>query len=224
MQNGKQEAVASKTGIMQESKENQKRDSLKNILVEPSCGWIYELEHKNDSGIKRIKFRSGSWFELIDDIRIWHTINRVGFPHDMEAIVQDYICQHAHPFYCKNGSGSAPLTIRDLANGTKNLIRVMLSRQFVPKEEAERRADICSSCKFHTRMGGCASCILSDIGASAIKRKFSLHLKDESKTKACGICKCALSLKVFIKNEELDKLEEKKRYDYPAHCWRRKSI
>lgn len=218
MQDGKQAAPTAKAGI---AEQQTVRDSLKNILVEPSCGWIYELEHKTDSGIKRVKFKSGSWFELMDDIRIWHTINRVGMPHDMDAIVQDYICQNAHPHYCKNGTGSAPLTLRELANGTKNLMRVMLSRQFVSPEEANRRANICFSCKKHSKIGGCASCILSDIGASVIKRKFKLYLNDESRVKACGVCKCALALKVFVKNEELDKLEEKYRYDYPTHCWRK---
>lgn len=111
---------------------------------------------------------------------------------------------------------------RDIVRGTLTLAAFKLAGSpMVSEVEANRRADICATCKFNVDFakpcGGLCDELLevvnSVVGGARTRQGDNLR--------ACGVCSCSLAAKVWIDLPSLRKYEtEEIRSQYPKEwCW-----
>lgn len=118
----------------------------------------------------------------------------------------------------KEISGKLPyLTLAMAKRFIETMSIVIRERRFVPREEAERRAEICRGCELATSIGGCKGC-------SSVFRRMERALKHDPipmppNKEFCGACGCVIRLKVLIPNDILDRAEAE-RPKYATQCWR----
>jgi hypothetical protein len=117
--------------------------------------------------------------------------------------------------------GSLPhLTLRHLDRFIKSIWHTLLSRDFVSREEAERRAEVCKSCPLVTGgLGGCSTCY--SLLRATEKLIQSNPIKMDTDKDVCGACGCHIPLLVWCKNSTLDKAAGEVMPKYlEGHCWR----
>ncbi len=187
---------------------------LKRLNEEPPGGWHYLFQGKIIKG--------STWNNLKSRIEEHARINSLPMPSDEE--IQKYICTKTDPSYCKSGGNKFALNRHRLTDGMRAFISILSKGKdsFVDKNTANERAKICIGCKHNVNNLGCFSCVLSEVGAGKIKQKYNLQTPYDDYIRACEICGCVLPLKVHVKADllkELMKKSEKKKEDYPDHCW-----
>lgn len=89
-------------------------------------------------------------------------------------------------------------------------------RQLVPKEEAERRADICKGCQMNSPLHGCNCGLIYKMIASSVP----LDRRD-AELGICGACSCELKSKVNLPENVIRASNEGRNIAWPAHCWQR---
>lgn len=155
------------------------------------------------------------------------TANGLPIPADFEEWINDLICResgHGAP-YCgelKVSERQTPLPPLSWALAVRfvsTILHAIKDRQFVTREEAERRVAVCMSCPLATSIGGCKGC--STVFRQAEKVMKPLTIETEKGKSHCGACGCYITYKVWIDNPTLDKAEGRNRPAYWEGCWRR---
>ncbi len=151
--------------------------------------------------------------------------NSIPVPADFEEWVEDAMCResgHGHPF-CGNpppvpAAGRAKVLSLGVAKRfVQTLWHVAKDREFVPLEEARRRAVVCMGCPLSGEIGGCRGCGSILRKAEKVLSDYDLDIPEGKEF--CMACGCYLKLKCFIDNATLDKAELV-RPDYWGECWR----
>lgn len=170
-------------------------------------------------------FTSHAW-----DYRTWveqavkhYLANDREVPPTLQEDMQEQLCLTLPPGWCNYDDPNRirpvmDLDWKDVLRGAESLGR-WLSKGVptVEKEEANRRAEICTRCYFNVQMSGCSTC-----QAAVAKLAERMHSKYDPFLKSCAACKCALRLKVHFPNEILDKENPGVQQLYPSHCWQKK--
>jgi|SRR6478752_422550 len=105
------------------------------------------------------------------------------------------------------------ITLKDL----KRFINSMAQwdGKFVAQEEADRRAEICSTCPKNQHIPGCRTCA----GVLTLAKKYLLDRKTQrdAALESCGICKCFNAVAVHFPLESQDTTG----LEFPEWCWKR---
>lgn len=150
----------------------------------------------------------------------------LGFSEELECEV----CKK-YPDECEITDSNLPLkrrlTLDDVVRGTKVLLALKLSGgQLVPKEEAERRAAICSRCPLAVTFpkpcnGLCAS--LKDV-VDQIVGGYEISMDNDYRS--CGICSCYIASQCRLPYSILEKgLNDEMKAQFQAAstqfgCWK----
>jgi hypothetical protein len=134
-------------------------------------------------------------------------------PDTLALSMQDQLCRTLPPGWCDYDDPSRP------CHGRTCGFRPVDSggTAYVPQEEAERRALICSRCYLNVNVEGCGAC-----------HKAVAEVTKDRKTKldymlrACAACKCLLKAKVHFPMETLDSEAQGVQELYPDFCWLKK--
>lgn len=141
-------------------------------------------------------------------------------PDSLAQDMEEQLCLTLPPGWCNYDDPNRPrvstsMDWNAIQNGVSTMARwVEGGMQFVVKEEAERRALICSRCYLNVNVTGCAAC-----HAAVAQLVRGVSTKYDFALKACAACKCLLRAKVHFPMEVLDKENAAVQQLYPDHCW-----
>lgn len=191
---------------------------LPNEYTSPPGQWRYRVPETGQ------KFVGSNKQELLSQLRAHYEVNGYPFPDDIEAKIEDYICETV-PDYCEGtGKPSKPglaHTFHVVMQGTKTLGSWFIKgREFVPQEQADRRAATCASCVLNDEPEGCTSCNMSKLHELVEKfvgkRKTSSH----DRLKSCRACLCNNRVKVWLPLKILiDNTEPEDKERLTPQCW-----
>jgi hypothetical protein len=209
------------TTIPSHSSTNDPRLKVVNLVDVPKGGWRYAVLDTNTV------IQAGSIRELKARVKQHMAANNLDIPGDIDAEVEDGACLNleAHRGHWCRERGNDPLTSMSTQRPKWRASEVMRFLKtiwnwgtaegfnFVPMEEAERRAAICAKCPMNTRVSGCLGCT----GVAALIRRIQGDHKtsQDPKLNACNVCGCELKVKVLVPTEVIDN----RGLEYPEWCW-----
>lgn len=190
----------------------------------PPGGWRYTPP---ETGVTL----TASFYGELRDKVVRH-LRANGFEAD-EDVIQDGACRESPsvpPGWCRKRDPKpiAGMPI-PLLSAVESFLRctwqAILSRKFVPREEAERRLSVCMGCPMRgASPGGCGGCYdLLRKAKDLLGGKSALTIEpDEDGTvrDTCQACLCVLPLKVFLTTPTLEKCEGERKPPYAPGCWR----
>lgn len=130
-----------------------------------------------------------------------------GYALTDEQDIETQLCKN-HPASC----GSNPprdhtaraLNISDIVRGTKVIAKFKLAGSpLVPKEQAEHRAYICSTCKKNVHYSKPCSGLCPELDDLVKGLIGDVHTSYDDKLKACAICACSNAAQVHVPAEIL---------------------
>lgn len=192
-------------------------------IESPPGGWKYTVP---ETGVTV----TGQFYKVLRDRVVKH-LKANNLPVD-EALIEDGACRETRPpgSWCARALPK-PVAGRPLAlliyveQFLKCTWQAILARRFVGRDEAVRRFDICMGCPMRAATpGGCAGCydllrkantVMESKGALTVAADADGVTRD-----ACSACWCLIPLKVWLRNDTLDKCEGEKKPPYWEGCWR----
>ena len=185
--------------------------------VVPPGGFVYT------EPLSGVEFRHIVFVEALYRIRQHRIANGYPLPPGWEEDVEDAMCETQPPhvwIYVEDVTREPRrLHITDV----KNFIRVVTTWMqsgvgFVPQEEAERRAAICTACPLNQKIEGCTPCAaLLETVAGAIAGR---HTSRDAGLQGCGVCSCSNQVQVHIPSEVLHKGVTPDMV-FPDWCWKK---
>lgn len=174
----------------------------------------------------------GSNFEMLEtNVRKYRLANGIptglGFSEELESCV----CQY-YPNECTVTDTVLPLqrrlTFGDVVDGTKVIASFKAAGSpYVPKEEAERRAAICSRCPLCVTFPKPCNGICGELKTLVDSLLAGYQMPQyDSDPRACSICHCFFSAHVRIPYEYLNKgLDDEQRAQFQeaaklSGCWK----
>src|ERR1051326_1781536 len=155
--------------------------------------------------------RSGPFFDyytLVQAYKEHRKANSLPIPDNYDEVIQEQICSQLPPELCTYERGvdqtwiNLNFTFADVINFTKVLIKqAIFGNKYVPQEEANRRASICTSCYLNVNVGGCGGGCRELVEQVTIKDRttpYDMHLKN------CAVCHCFNKAQIHF---DLDVLE-----------------
>jgi len=132
---------------------------LKDTNVVPPGGFRF----KTDTGVL---LSSANLSSLVGDVCDYRKANGFAQSPDTRGEIEQQICEgmdpHTRGFNCNDRDFPTPLSAigwRQVASFVKVLATMIVKHPaFVPQEEAERRAEICSLCPYNAPLSGCGVC------------------------------------------------------------------
>lgn len=185
----------------------------------PPGGWRYTVPATGV--VLTAAFFSDLWPQVVRH----HAAN--GFPAPEREEIEDAACRETRPPGSRCGrrkpkpvAGELPvLTLNMAERFLKTVWETLKARDFVSREEAERRAAICKACPLITGgIGGCRGCFTLVRAAEKLIDMNPVKFAEEQD--ACGACGCFLPAKILLSNKTLDKAEGSTKPRYAAGCWR----
>ena len=163
---------------------------------------------------------------LVQNIAAWRKANGIPVGLGFESEVEQVICRQ-HPEICFTEDPRAPLqpvvlNLQDVVSGTEIMARVILAghKAFVTQEEAERRASICSTCKFNVQHHkGCGGGICGRL-LELVKATVQGPTSKDDQINACYICHCYLKASVWIDRDiQWGPLHENRKIQFQQAPW-----
>jgi hypothetical protein len=156
-----------------------------------------------------VEFRHIVFEEILKRVRLFRIANGIPLPPGWQEEVEDAMCARYEPSIWQYvietpRTGKRSIRIGDVANFVR-VVRAWMSegRQFVPQEEAERRAAICRACPERGDIEGCTPCmklletVTGLLGGRATKY--------DAELKGCSVCSCSNQVQVHIPLDVLQK-------------------
>ena len=172
------------------------------------------------------EFRSITAASIFRSIRDHRAANGYDLTPGWEDRVEDEMCASMPAGVCAHkeetpAAVGRSITVSDVVNFLKTLAYwTRDSREFVPQEEAERRAKICVDCPFNVKPANCTPCAgLAKRIASLLGARTTSH---DAGLQSCAVCGCS-SAQVHFPLEVLHKfLPEEINLKLPTWCWKRR--
>lgn len=171
------------------------------------------------------------WSGLRDKVYAHLRANGIEVDDELALVIEDAVCRETRP-----GSKCAPRKAKPIAGRhplpmlmyVNSFLRAvwgaLRERRFVPREEAERRAEICRACEFRVESpGGCTGCYTLLKKANELMDKNPIKFEpDEDGTvrDTCQACLCVCHLKVWLTDSVLDASEGAIKPKFHEKCWR----
>lgn len=191
---------------------------LKNFKEVPPNGYRYVVP---ETGTEIIAWDAFSWFDLA---KANLTANGFPVPDDLEAQMQDQLCQTLEPQWCDQVDPNRPVVSTRISwSDVKAGISVYSSwlasgMATVPQEEADRRAKICASCFLNVNVEGCYAC-----HKLAGLLTWSNRTPYDESLRACAACHCLNRAQVWFPIATLETSDTVERQVmYPSFCWKQK--
>ena len=192
----------------------------------PPGGWKYTVPETG------ITITAPFWAVLKPRIIQHLTANRISVDDERMLQIENDACAETQPpgSWCqkrppKPVAGMPIPLLGAVETFLKCIWAAIVRREFVSREEAQRRLDICMECPLRgASPGGCTGCytllkkansLLEDKGAFVIEADADGFVRD-----TCQACLCVLPLKVWLGDKTLNRCEGGKRPPYARGCWR----
>lgn len=177
---------------------------IRDFMTVPPGGWRYVQPET------AAQFAADDFDTLVADVRRHREYK--GLPvENVSKDIQDQICLSLGPSHCRPYPGeeykpiedmTSRLTIGMVTSISKALaLHVINGCEFVPKEEADRRAKICAGCPFNKPATLC-SCSKA---YSVIEALIPSDRKNSS-VSVCMVCGCSLQAKINLPMEIIQKV------------------
>lgn len=169
-----------------------------------------------------MQFREMIYSVLVAKVKLHCYSNKI--PFDI-AKFEDHLCRNlGDTSVCSEGTREHPkpdkrTTIDDATAFIKVAGEWMKEgHEWVPQEEAERRAGICATCPENQLIAGCSGCrnLVGKLTGLLGGRKTT----QDSKLQGCRVCGCSNVAQVHIPLTALSK-GVKNDMDFPEHCWKK---
>lgn len=165
--------------------------------------------------------------DWVNAVKRHKVANEVPVGPELEAEMQEQLCMQLPGGWCvRDGavyqSGvTAGLSFDKVINGTITLGDWLLNgKKKAEKQEAQKRADICSSCPFNQTIQGCTSCNQGKLMQIVNRIVGPEQLQGDNLLNACTLCGCSLRAKVWIDLEILQR--HTAGVEFPEWCWLKK--
>lgn len=164
----------------------------------PPGGWRF-LERTTNVLIK------APTYENLKALIVEHRqANNLAAGLNLEQEIEEQICANldhndctdsARPLHAQGGQ----LTLGQVFTGTVTLAHWLLTGgKKVDLTEANRRAEICSTCQFNVSFDGCQGCHGETLRAAVDSIVQGQKTEYDEKLNACSLCGCSLKAKVFL--------------------------
>lgn len=174
---------------------------VRNYTETPPGLWRYRVP---ETGIWVKDFYA--YNDLEAEVLRHYKANGKGAPSGLRQSIIDQMCQQLPEGWCHDGNRWLAIGQRFAAEfqrvltGTTTLVDwwINAGRQRVSQEEADRRAEICSTCIFNQLPQGCTACngkALRDLANQIVGGSATAF---DSTLQACQICGCELRAKVWL--------------------------
>lgn len=161
-----------------------------------------------------VVFTGFSFWQVSNDVRQHRAAMKLDLSEGWEERFQDELCQQNEQVTCTGRKLSVKkrrLTLLDLRRFFITMTN--WKGNMVDQAEADRRANICSTCPLNVTVGGCWGC------AGMMKKVVELvgnkQTSRDSALESCKVCGCVLRAKVWLPVDA----EANKGLEYPPHCW-----
>lgn len=168
--------------------------------VTPPGGFVY-VDVKTGTTFRHISFNS-----ILGQIRNFRIANGMPLPPGWGDEIEDEMCERYEPpvwkYEVEEPAHGRSIKISDVVNFVKVVGAWMADGgEFVPQEEAERRAAICSACPLNQPIDGCTPCVqlLEKISKAIGGRQTSR----DAGLQGCAVCSCSNKAQVHIPLEVL---------------------
>lgn len=172
------------------------------------------------------KSKAVDWWTWGSLIKVHRTANNLDCPPNMMEIAEDQLCGTIPPEWCDHADAGKWVNLRfgldDLKRGMKAFVSLMSGGfDFVPQEEAERRAYICAGCPLNVDIAGCGAC--AKIGELIVGDVAKQHTQYDNDLRSCAVCHCTNSVKIWFPMRALDTTDRPEFQEaYPEWCWLKK--
>lgn len=200
--------------------------SVQRDIEAPPGGWRYTVP---ETGVTV----TGQFFRILRDRTIAHLkANGVAVTEERLLEIEDGACRETKPpgSWCakrppKPVAGLPLPLLTTVETFLKCIWTALVSRQFVKREEAERRLAICKQCPLRSEApGGCEGCYtLLRKARTLMGKNDALKIEPDEDGKlrdTCAACLCLIPLKGWMGNAALDRCEGEKKPAYWEKCWR----
>ncbi len=171
----------------------------------------------------------GDWEDLKKKYYEHLLSNGVPIPANLSAFLQDLVCRSAPVGWkgCRMDTSTRYLGWEDLVRWGRTMLG-SIGREFVPQEEAERRASICAGCRYQTEISGFCS-VCSGIPAVMLALVKGKSTSKDEQLKTCSLCACKNSAAVHYPLDVLQKassgiewpLDTRMDGQEAVQCWKR---
>lgn len=178
----------------------------------PNGGWQYR-DPRNG-----VLYKDNALNAILQRVYKAWKANDIPVPDDWEAVVKHEICeQFPHVESREIGEPERHVTLEDVKRFGATIKNWLASGEgFVPPEESERRAQICTKCQEYNKpLRLCLGCAQGmQWMAERLDWPQSRH---DPKLQGCTLCRCLLRLKIHVPLGVIDNTG----IDYPSHCWQK---
>ena len=192
---------------------------LKEYRVTPPDGYRYVHP---ETGHQTKAIDVTTWFQ---EARNHLQGNNLPIPQDLEAKMEDQLCNTIPPEWCDQVDPNKPYVSTSFSwSDVKAGVDVFISwltggAKLVPQDEADRRARICSGCYLNVNVEGCATC-----HKAASLLTWAQKTQYDDNLKACAVCHCLNKAQVHFPIDALESSDDSARQAmYPSFCWKNKS-
>lgn len=174
-----------------------------------------------------------TWRLLLKEVAAYNKANGYPVGLDFENEVEQNVCVQ-QPSECIDETQAKPrikrVTMSEVLRGTRFMgalvVNSILGREspFVSQEEAERRAAVCSTCKFNETFKKPCSGLCAELKQIIELTTKGKRTPFDSDTAACSVCGCWTRVQVHFRLDLLDKgLNDVQRAQFDAipHCWKK---
>lgn len=194
---------------------------LKIDNVVPTGGWVYVHPHTG------FKITAPTWNDLITRIRNYRLANGMSLGVNFEETIGSEICQ-------QQGWGEPrcmqeePTPLKQRVIGMHDIVSFLKvlkhwltkNPSFVESDEANRRAQICTTCPYNVNVQGCAGC--TNIAGMIFSTTGDRQTQYDTQLRNCQICGCVNKVQVWVPKETLDQgLTPEMKESLPDWCWKK---
>jgi hypothetical protein len=212
---------------------------LKDKSLVPAKGW--QALQEDGVVVKALSLK-----QLLFHVEQYRAANGLPVPPNIRRLVEEQICNAMEQqgkgeecgrcMFLEDDDKKNPPELRAWARGPRDLVNfakaasVVLGEMAigkpvcVSKQEAERRAAICSQCPHNVPIGNCWGC--GELGRLFRSVQGGLSTSNDPKLESCDRCGCNLRTKVWVSEEALSKVEGLqgiKAEEFPSWCWRKEA-
>ena len=173
----------------------------------------------------------GTFDALVTEVRNHYLANNLSVPVDLEQIILSYVCQtYAEcsfdnvPNAVARGTIKQTLGLADVIRFSKTLFDAMIGGEKVTQDEANRRAQICSTCPYNVQPDGCMGCnsrLLKEAVSSLSRAGKTPY---DGQLMSCRFCGCFINSMVWFPISTLVKFSNsQENSDLPAWCWKKQT-
>ena len=155
-----------------------------------------------------------SYWNLLDRVLKHREAMGYDLSEGWESRFQHDLCLQNDKVLCagkKAKSEQRRLSLADLKRFMNTISN--FNGEFVPAEEAERRASICSTCPLNQGVAGCWGC--AGVVAETAKLLSGRTTTRDKALESCSVCGCVMRAKVHLPLDVVDNTG----LEYPTWCW-----